>query len=54
LKPLNVIQTPKANSQAAMGRVKKKEIVETCFLLPELLGGLRALRDPDAPEPDED
>jgi TnpA family transposase len=24
------------------------------FLLPELLGGLRALRDPDAPEPEED
>lgn len=24
------------------------------FLLPELLGGLRALRDPDAPGPEED
>src|SRR5579859_7773026 len=29
LKPLNVIQTPKASSQAAIGRVAKKEIVDT-------------------------
>src|SRR5438045_9440918 len=37
LKPLNAIQTPNENSQAAMGRVRKNEIVETWGQAPNRL-----------------